>query len=154
MINFNTPIMKTPPTWIKNHVEKCIKAPGYNSKILLVSAVGLDIFGNVVDSVQIRHNKQLPKQEKKYLVAYKLVNAFISGILELIAGFVIAHPRVQAFFCEKLLKGINRNSTEFKTYSTGLNLLSTLFISTVLIKRLVAPVIITPLAAKFKNTEI
>ena len=137
---------------IKNHITRSRINSVYNTKALIVSAALLDIYGNTVDCIKIYNNKAIPDEQKKYLVSYKMVNGLVSAILETVAGFLITNKETQEKLSNFFFKSIKNNNPElFSQCSKGLMIFSSIVISTVMVKRLIAPVIITPIASFIKK---
>ena len=137
---------------IENHITKSRLNQSLNVKALIISAALLDLYGNTVDSIKISKNNKIPEEQRRYLLCYKIINGVFSALLEVFGGFVVLDKRIQSKISDILFKNIKiTNPALFIKCSNGLKAFSSIVIATVIIKRLIAPIFVTPTANLLKN---
>jgi hypothetical protein len=134
------------------HIKRSRESNSYAAKTLILTSAGLDVYSNVVDYQQLKKNKELKKEEREYLKAFKLTNAVVEGIAVTAAGFAVTSDRAQ----KAIIKGLSRISKSFEQHLTrkterNIMKLSSLLGAILIAKRIVAPVIVTPLASLVKD---
>ena len=137
---------------LKNHIEKCAANNSYAAKSLLFTTVGLDIYSNMVDYFQLNKSKEIKKDDKQYLKDYKLVNAFVSATADTVVGLTIISDKSQKL----IIRGISKFQKDFtKTLNKGIRenimKISSLLGAVIFTKRILVPLIVTPLTSLFKK---
>jgi hypothetical protein len=147
-------LLKPLSTATQNHISKRVANGMYDAKALLGASIALDVYSNGVDYVQIGRNKKIDKHDKKYLQAYKLTNGATEGIVQLIAGTILLNNKTQEYLLNvsKKIAGMPKNPSIL--VKNNFRILTTLFGSIILAKRIIAPLIVTPVTAYVrKKTE-
>ena len=136
---------------LKNHVQKSKSDNKFDVRILLYSSAGLELYSNLMDSVNFRHNKNVSKEKRNYICSYKITNGIVSSILQVISGLIVLNDKVQKTMAKKLFAGVNPASKEFANCTKGLRAFSTIVRSAVLVQRMLTPFIVTPLTCMFNK---
>jgi len=142
---FAEPKLKSFSKSLQKHITRGVNDGAYDTKTLLGAAIALDVFSNGVDYLQIKHNDNLKKNDKHYLEAYKLTNGLVEGVVQLVAGSIILNKKTQDFLIKFSKKHTGMPVNPSKTVKNNFRILTTLFGSAILAKRIIAPLIVTPL---------
>lgn len=134
------------------HVLNCAQNNSRNVKALLLSSVVLDTYGNMVDYYKTDGNKEVPSEKKPYIKAYKLMNGIVSAVAQVGLGFTVLNNKVQENLAHALFGSLKKQGTKeslelFNKCAKGTKAATTLILATVLVKRLLVPFIVTPLAS-------
>lgn len=138
------------------HVINCVNNNSKNVRALLISSVALDTYGNFVDFYKTGKNKEIPKEKKPYIRAYKLMNGIISCLAQMGLGLTVLNDSFQRNLANKLFGSLKKQGTKeslvlFNKCAKGVKAATTLIFATVIIKRLVVPFMVTPLASFIKD---
>jgi len=157
MTGIGRKITSSAATGLMNHISKLEHNDKYAAKAVLFTSVGLNLYSNMVDFYRIKKNKEIESEEKKYLQAFSLTNGFVSAATQLASGLAIVSDKVQG----KIIKSINwfdKGFSERLAKSSGKNLLkrnllkvSSLIGAIAITKRILTPLIVTPLASMFDD---
>ncbi len=137
---------------VQSHITKRTASNLYDAKFLLGTSIALDVYSNSMDYVKISRNKKIKKEEKNYLKSYKACQTFVSTAGQLAVGTTLLNKKLQ----EKMFNGFKKtvglsSKTLNSNASNTFRVLSTLAGSIVITKRILVPLIVTPLASFFKN---
>ncbi len=137
---------------LKSHIEKSVASNSYAAKSLLFTTVGLDVYSNVVDYFQLSKSKKIKKDDKEYLKMFKLTNALVSSTSETAVGLIIISDKFQKL----IIKGISKFEKDFakilnKGVGENIMKISSLLGAVLFTKRIIVPLIVTPLASMFKK---
>jgi len=137
---------------LEKHIAKSVKNDSHNLKALIIADVLIDSYGNAVDYSNLSKNKKLPEKERNFLKSYKIANAVLSSVGEILAGFLFLNEKSQNFISNKLFGNLkNANPTVFDKYSRGLKAFSTIVLATVVVKRLIVPFLVIPAASTMEK---
>lgn len=145
LLNIAKPKLKSFSTALQKHITRRVNDGAFDTKTLLGAAIALDIYSNGVDYLQIKHNDNLNKRDKQYLQAYKLTNGLVEGAIQLVAGSFLLNPKTQDFLLKLSKKHTGMPVNPSKIVKNNFRILTTLFGSALLAKRIIAPLIVTPL---------
>jgi hypothetical protein len=139
---------------LMNHINKCNTSNAYAAKAILASSIALDFYSNMVERDQIGKNKELKKDEKKFIQTYKLANAFISGASQAAVGLAVISDKAQNFIIKKI-SNINPNFTKGldNNAKTTIMQLSSIIAAVLVTKRVLVPLIVTPIATLLKKNS-
>jgi len=149
-MNCAIPVLKRGTKYIMDNIKKRSDSL-YDAKVMLGASILLDTCQNVVDYVEIGKNKKLDEKKKNYLQAYKLTNAGVEATVQLAAGSIILNRNVQ----DSLLKSYQRITghipEEGMCIKKNFRVLTVLFGCVVVAKRIIAPLIVTPLTSYIRK---
>ena len=138
-------IMKPLSVATRNHISKRVAHGMYDAKILLGASVAVDFYSKVVDYVQFGKNEKIDKQNKKYLQAYKLTNGVVEALVQISSGSILLNNNTQEYLLKVSRKITNMPLNPSKVVKNNFRILTTLFGSVLLAKRIITPLIVTPL---------
>lgn len=152
MTNIMTNFKNRAVSGFKNHISKCAVNPKYDAKALLLATVGLNIYSNVVDYYRLKQNKEIEKEEKNYLQAFRVTNGIVSALAQTGVGLAIISDKAQ----NAIIKGISRF---YKGFDKNLNnvgrrnllKLTSLIGAVAITKRILTPLVVTPIASFADN---
>ena len=140
-----------------NHIKKVVDNPAYPTKFLIGASVAKDAFEHGISTVQTLKNKEIPKGKRKLVAAMEAATGALTCISQLAVGFPLANKKVQNKIGNFLFKDFANKSPELKM---GLAIALPLILSTVVVKRILVPMISAPIAsygteflAKQKNKD-
>ena len=134
--------------FVANHIDKTLKNPSYAAKFLLGAVIVKDAFEYSISAVQILNNKEMPKEKRKLIAALDASTGVLSCISQLALGFGILNDKVQKKIGDFLFKDLIK-AGEHKTVQksrVGLAVVSSLFLSTIIVKRILVPLFAAPIA--------
>ena len=144
--------------------HSCISAIRRNPTIKSMSAVvissGLDVSRNLVNCAEIYNNKNVPEEKREYITSYRLCNAAVSFLIEAGGGCLLISDKVQDVISKKLFARFKKHLEEIKHPETediligcekGLKNVCSLLVMAILVKRLLTPFVVSPLAACHKK---
>jgi len=139
----------------QNHITKRVANGMFDAKTLLGASIAIDVYSNGVDYLQISQNKKINKQDKNYLKAYKLTNGIVEGLIQIAAGAMLLNNKSQEYLLRVSRKITGMPLNPSKMVKNNFRILTTLAGSAILAKRILAPIIVTPLTTYVrKNTDI
>ncbi|GEM_PF-6572691 len=141
--NYVKPVLKYGTDAIKNGISE------NDAKFILGSSILMDTSQNVYDYVEIGKNDKLSDDHKKYLQAYKLTNAGVEATIQLAAGSIILNKKVQEHLRESYEK-LTGHIPEM-CINKNFRVLTILVGCVVLAKRIIAPLIVTPLTTYIRK---
>ncbi len=145
-------IVKSSINGFKNHIVKCANNDTYAAKALLLTTVGLNLYSNVINYYQLTKNNDIEEEEKEFLKSFRIVNGFISVIAQTAAGLAIISDKAQRVIIKgisKFYKGFDQNLD--RRGRRNLLKLSSLIGAIVLTKRILTPLVVTPIASWVDN---
>lgn len=138
---------------IETHIKKIRTDDDYKVKTLVAGAVILDAATNGADSFHYLKDKNVPEEKRKYVSAYKLANAIITCSAEFFVGFAVTNKKFQEQLSNKLFGEFKKTNPEmFAKCSIGLKTAVSVLLATVLVKRILVPLVVTPFATWIKST--
>jgi len=139
---------------LQKHITHTLSNSNYAAKTLVYSAAALTLGGDMADSFQLRKNKKLKEDERKYLSAFSMTKGIISSTAQIGVGLAVLSDRTQTFIRNGLAKISPKIAETLKTNVAKKNLMSlTSLISAVIVtKRIIVPFITTPIASNVKKS--
>lgn len=124
------------------------------TSIVLWGNVGKEAVGTTLYTVQALTNEDLPKDKRKFVGMYDLFVGVASTCISIIFGVGLQEPISKAF--AKTLKPLTDHPNKAlrgraAAAIAGLSVCSSLFLQTIMGKRIIAPAIATPLAGRVKK---
>lgn len=139
-----------------SHIDKSIMNSNYAAKILIGASVAKDAFEYAISYKQTLENKKImPASKRKLVASLDLSTGILSCLAQIILGFTISNKNIQEKVSNFLFKDLI-NAKQFKALekcNTGLVIISSLLISTVVVKRILVPFIATPLASLISKKQ-
>ena len=123
-------------------------------KTVIVTSVSKDVFAYALRVHNTMKNNEIPEDKKSFVAKMDATTGFITAIVQISAGLALANKKVQSAMCKKLFSVLDENSKQFKQASAGFAAVSTLVGATVLAKRILVPLISTPIAGYLENKHI
>lgn len=124
-----------------------------NGYILALFMVGTNVAKDIVAyssrAVSSLHNDEIPKDKKPFVVAMDAVTVFTTSTMQVLAGLMIANPKVNSFIQKNLFKKQSENIRPI-LQNTFLSL-STLIFSGIITERVFVPLVTTPVAEALKK---
>lgn len=163
---------------MRNHLSKMAKDPeGYGLRFLVLANIAKDVVNCGFYVNQSLNNKDIPEEKRKFVAALDMANGMVMISLQLLLGFGFTSKKVQEKITNKLFGGLEEAATNFTKNriaannfpdriryklmdsvknipagcKTGFTAISTIVVTTILAKRVLAPFIATPLASWLKN---
>lgn len=151
----NTSSINKAGNLLQRHITKCVTNNNYAAKALLFTSIGISAYSNILDSIQIGKNKEIHEDERKYLSAFKLTEAFVSTAAQATVGLAILSRKTQGFLIKQVSKLGPKIAETLKKSAAQRHLMkfSSLIGAVVLTKRVLVPFITTPLASAVKKRK-
>lgn len=133
---------------VKNNIVKTLASPSYAAKFLIGAAVAKDAFEYTISTAQILKNKEIPPKKRKLVAAMDGATGVLSCISQLTVGFALAGDKLQKRMGDFLLKDLIKKA-DVKTVEkcrAGLAIVSSLFVASVIVKRILVPMFAAPIA--------
>lgn len=142
-----------PGNILKNHVSNYLENNSYAAKTLLFSSVALSIYSNALDYIQIDRSKDIEKKEKDYLKVFQITDGIISTAAQTAVGLAVISDKAQKFLIKNISKISPKleNTLKTKTGMGNLMKLTSLATAVILAKRVLVPLISTPMASVIKE---
>jgi len=141
--------------WLNAHITDTLKNPYAIARVLVVANVIKDAVGSVFYVTQSYNNQKMPEDKRKLVAALDLANGIAMCTLQLVLGFTISDKAVQKKITSKLFGSFEHtNPAKFLTCKTGFAAITSLVISTIIAKRIITPLVTTPMAFKIKEKYI
>jgi len=146
--NISEPFIKS----MQNHIEKSRLNDEHNVKIIILSMGALDFYENIVDFKNVNKNKELPAEQKKYIESYKISNAVLSPLIQVGFGLLMLKTKIHKPLSKLLFgKYEKTNPALFKDCKLGMMIFTSVIFAALILKRLVLPMFVNPLAAYLKE---
>ena len=124
-----------------------------NGYILALFMVGTNVAKDIVAytsrAISSLHNDEIPKDKKPFVVAMDAVTVFTTSTMQILAGLMIANPKVNSFIQKNMFKKQSENIRPI-LQNTFLSL-STLIFSGIVTERVFVPLVTTPIAEALKK---
>ncbi len=133
--------------FMKKHIHKSMHDPKFLTGVLVATSVAKDVVGYGTRIITDSRNKRIPEDKKHFLTDMNITNAIVSTAAQLGVALVVSSDCVQKNITEKLFSPVKNHPKIFKAASRSFLILSTLLASTVLAKRLIVPIVATPIAS-------
>lgn len=140
---------------VKDHINKSLKE---NSKYPENFALAVNIGTGLVEAAwnikKAHESKKLSDDEKKFLISYDVIEETLAIILQAGLGLFVLKKGVQDKLFKFIFKGISKKThEETKMAKKALSLVTSITASAVLGKRVLVPLIATPLSLIVKNNS-
>ncbi len=136
---------------VKKHINKCIENKNFLTKTLLVTSVSKDVFAYALRVHNTMKNDEIPKDKKSFVAKMDATTGFTTAIVQVGTGLALASEKVQKTICKHLFKGLDENSKLYKQASSGLGVVLPLVGATLFAKRILVPLISSPIAGYLEN---
>ena len=134
---------------VVNHVKNVVSNPTYAARFLVGGAVAKDIVQYGTLAYKSYNNKELPEKQRKVTAAMDGATGILNCAAQLTAGFALSSKNVQKKMGDFLFKGLieaGEHATVAKC-RTGLAIASSLLLTTVVVKRIIVPLLAAPIAS-------
>ena len=148
-------IFKPVSAAMRKHISKRTLNGLYDANVIIGASIALDVYTNGVDYVQIGRNKNIKKTDREYLRAYKLTNGVVEGALQVGAAALLLNEKTQNGLLKisRKLTGMPINPGE--AVKRNFRVFSALAGCIILAKRILAPLVVTPLTTYVrKNFDV
>ena len=135
--------------FMRKNISKSITNSQFASRLLLVTSVAKDVFSYTLRIKNAKNNEEIPEDKKPFVVQMDRATRLVTALVQLSVGFLVSSNKFQNFFSSKLFKNALNNPELTENLKKSFASLSTLVVSTLLAKRLVVPLLATPLAGSF-----
>ena len=136
---------------VKKHIDKCIKSPQFLTNTLLATSISKDVFAYTLRVNNTLKNKEIPEDKKSFVATMDAVTRVITALVQVSAGLLLSNKKLQEGICNRLFSELKDNPKKFKQASSGFRAVSTLVGATLLAKRIIVPLISSPIAGYFEN---
>jgi hypothetical protein len=134
------------------HIEKSRLNDEYNVKFVILSMGALDLYENIVDYYNVKANKTLPKEQRKYIESYKITNAVLSPLVQVGFGLLMLKTKIHNPLSKLLFGKYEKiNPSLFKDCKLGLMIFTSVIFATLILKRLILPMFVNPVASYVKD---
>ncbi len=135
--------------FITKHIDKVVNNPSYAAKFLIGATVAKDAFEYAISSVQSLNNKEIPEKKRKLVATLDAATGALTCISQIALGFGLANEKFQKKIGDFLFKDlIKAGEVEaVKKSRAGLAIASSLILSTVIVKRILVPMLAAPIAS-------
>lgn len=139
---------------ITKHIDKVVNNPSYAAKFLIGATVAKDAFEYAISSAQSLKNKEIPEKKRKLVATMDAATGALSCISQVALGFGLANEKFQKKIGDFLFKDlINAGESDaLKKCRAGLAIASSLILSTVIVKRILVPMLAAPIASYGTDT--
>lgn len=154
MPNITRNIIRYSSGFVRDHFKKRVENGLFDAKVMLGASIALDATQNIVDYVHIGKSKNIDESNKKYLQAYKITNALIETAVQLGAGALIINERTQNYLINLSHKLTGLPSQKYLNnpiIRNNFRILTVLVGCVVLAKRVIAPILVTPLTVDVRE---
>ncbi len=141
--------------WLDKNITNSLNSPTKMARAFVIANVLKDMVGSVFYVSQSYNNEKMPEDKRKLVAALDLANGAAMCFFQLLLGFTISDKAVQDRLAKKLFGSFEHtNPARFLTCKTGLATITSLLISAIIAKRVITPLVTTPMAFKIKEKYI
>ena len=133
-------------TTVKKHINKCVENQDFLTKTLLVTSISKDVFAYALRVNNTLKNDEIPKDKKTFVAEMDAVTGVTTAIVQLGTGFLLANKKIQDTICKHIFSVLDNEPDKFKKASAGFKTISTLVGATLIAKRIIVPLISSPIA--------
>ncbi len=137
--------------FVKNHIEKCIKNPQFLTNTLLATSVSKDVFAYALRVHNTLKNDEIPKDKKSFVAKMDATTGIVTALVQISTGLLISNDKIQEKICKHLFSELKDNPKKFKQASQGFKTISVLIGATLIAKRVLVPLIASPIAGYLEN---
>ena len=135
----------------KKHITKCIENPKFLTATLLATSVSKDVFAYALRVHNTVKNKEIPEDKKSFVAIMDAITGVTTAVVQLSTGFMLASDKVQKNICKHLFSELGEGTKKFKQASKGFSVVSTLVGATLFAKRIIVPLISSPIASYLEH---
>jgi hypothetical protein len=136
----------------------------------ILTITAKDFIGMLAYYYQSINNKKIPVEKRKYVASYELMNGLINCVLPFALGMTIQNEHVldeatyrlfgKKYYVDPQLlekatgaakEALEKKASIYKTCRGGLKSFSAIILAAIISKRIIAPFIAGPAAAKYKK---
>lgn len=134
------------------HVMRPFQPDSLLRNIAMASVISKDAVGCYYYVTQSLKNEKIPEDKRKFVAALDLSNGILNVGVQTAATLLLT-PYFDKFFDKFLEKGFKAKGLDnlISTSKTGFGLAAGLILTQIVIKRVVVPLIATPMASVFKK---
>lgn len=164
---------------LKKQVKKLVNDPAYALRFLIAANAAKDAINCGFYVTQSLNNKDIPEEKRKFVAALDAANGILMIASQIVLGFGFTSKKVQDKICNKLFGNVEENATNFVNgrilshpvdftgdvrmrlknaaksiplnCKKGFTAISTLVITSIIAKRIIVPLIATPMASWIKK---
>ena len=137
--------------FVRKHIDNCIKKPQTLTNTLLATSISKDAFAYALRVHNTLKNDEIPDDKKSFIAKMDAVTGITTTVVQLSTGLLLASKKVQDGLCNHLFSELKDNPKKFKQASSGFRAVSTLVGATLLAKRILVPLISSPIASYLEN---
>lgn len=136
----------------KKHINKCIDNQDFLTKTLLVTSISKDVFAYALRVRNTLKNDEIPDDKKSFVAKMDAATGITTAVVQFGTGLLIANQKIQKSVCKKLFSQVT-DEKKFKQASQGFRAVSTLIGATLIAKRILVPLIASPIAGYFEKKK-
>ncbi len=141
--------------WLNNNITNSLNSPTKMARALVIANVLKDMVGSVFYVYQSYNNEKMPEDKRKLVAALDLANGIAMCGFQLLLGFTISDKEVQEKLAKKLFGSFEHSHPgKFLICKTGFATITSLLIASIIAKRIITPLVTTPMAFKIKEKYI
>lgn len=138
--------------FVKKHINKCIENPDFLTKTLLVTSISKDVFAYALRVQNTLKNDEIPDDKKSFVAKMDAATGITTAVVQFGTGLLIANQKIQKAICKTLFSQIT-DERKFKQASEGFRSVSTLIGATLIAKRVIVPLIASPIAGYYEKKK-
>lgn len=136
---------------IRNLVTKIVADPKKAAMLLVFTQVAKDAFACIFYTTQSLRNKEIPKDKRKFVAALDLSNGILMTASQYTIGRLFTSDLVKNAVDKKIINKLVSSKAMQTKWHHAAGILLPLVGATILAKRVIVPLIATPVASKVKN---
>lgn len=136
---------------VKRHINKCINKQDFLTKTLLVTSISKDVFAYALRVHNTMKNDEIPKDKRSFVATMDAVTGITTAVVQFGTGLLIGNEKIQGAICKRLFSELKNEPKKFEQASKGFKTISTLIGATLFAKRILVPLIASPIAGHIEN---
>lgn len=136
---------------MRNFVTKIVADPKKAAMALVLSQVAKDAFGCFFYVHQSLNNKEIPKDKRKFVAALDLSNGILMMVSQFTLGKLFVSNKFKNFVDAKIIDKVIKDTSQRPQYKKVSAIILPMVGSAIIAKRVLVPLIATPVASVFKN---
>lgn len=130
----------------EKHVSKCLASPAHMSTVVVATSVAKDVYAYALRTHNTLNNKEIPEENRKYVAAMDATTGVVTAVGQI--SSVVVLGKIQDKLCDTLFKNVKNVDKElFEKAAKGFKAMLPAFITLLLVKRTLVPLIATPIAS-------
>ncbi len=131
---------------VKKDILTSLDTPKFAARMLLLTSITKDIFSYTCRIKNAKKNKEIPEDKKSFVIQMDRATRIVTAAVQLCTGLLISSSKLQNAITSKLFKNITDNPQIINFAKNNFASFSTLIFSTLFAKRIIVPLLSTPLA--------